>query len=383
MNSILHQQLTSDLKANHLLEQGVTVGFYKERNAETIRFYDQKDGIPFLKDIRGLMDWLGVEFVVDEWRLFIDASSSALKIVLLHNGNVFPSVPVLYSAKKKLQENYEDMKYALDLINYEQYKFKIIADLKLLNVLCGLGPCSSKFPCILCHWKGTNRSNKRHLQYHQEDVQLRNEFNENQFSVLHQPLIDLEHVLLPSLHIKIGLCSQFVKALPVNGAGFAFISNLFNFKSAAKRQAGQFNGPEIRTLLKNTSDFVKCLNEKEKRAWLAFKSVAENFLGKQRAANYQDLCKELVSAYEAMGCNASLKVHVIQSHLDRFPPNCSDFSDEMGERFHQEIKLYERRYQGRFDVAMLSDYVWTLKRDSVLKSRKNRRRSSFPCKSNA
>ncbi|GBM72637.1 hypothetical protein AVEN_238222-1 [Araneus ventricosus] len=39
-------------------------------------------------------------------------------------------------------------------------------------------------------------------------------------------------------------------------------------------------------------------------------------------------------------------------------------SDEQGERFHQDIKEMERRYQGRWDVNMMADYCWCLKRDS-------------------
>ena len=36
-------------------------------------------------------------------------------------------------------------------------------------------------------------------------------------------------------------------------------------------------------------------------------------------------------AYEIMGCNMSLEMYFIHSHLDFFPENCGDFSDEHGE----------------------------------------------------
>ena len=41
----------------------------------------------------------------------------------------------------------------------------------------------------------------------------------------------------------------------------------------------------------------------------------------------------------------SIKVHFLHSHLDRFPENLSDFSKEQGERFYQDIKVMEERYQ--------------------------------------
>ena len=59
----------------------------------------------------------------------------------------------------------------------------------------------------------------------------------------------------------------------------------------------------------------------------------------------------------------SIKMHFLSSHLDYFPDNCGDLSEEQGERFHQDIRVMEERYQGRWDVNMLADYCWCLKRD--------------------
>jgi hypothetical protein len=59
----------------------------------------------------------------------------------------------------------------------------------------------------------------------------------------------------------------------------------------------------------------------------------------------------------------SVKMHFLSSHLDYFPDNCGDTSEEQGERFHQDIRVMEERYQGRWDVNMLADYCWCLKRD--------------------
>jgi hypothetical protein len=60
----------------------------------------------------------------------------------------------------------------------------------------------------------------------------------------------------------------------------------------------------------------------------------------------------------------SLKIHFLHSHLDFISENCGAMSDEHGERFHQEISLTEKRYQGKWNSAMLSDYCWTLARDA-------------------
>jgi len=52
----------------------------------------------------------------------------------------------------------------------------------------------------------------------------------------------------------------------------------------------------------------------------------------------------------------SLKIHFLQSHLDFF-------SDEHGERFHQDIMAMEKWYQGKWTSSMLADNCWTLKMD--------------------
>jgi len=49
--------------------------------------------------------------------------------------------------------------------------------------------------------------------------------------------------------------------------------------------------------------------------------------------------------------------------LNFFPENCVAVSDEHGERFHQDISLMEKRYEGKWNCAMLADCCWTLARD--------------------
>jgi len=46
--------------------------------------------------------------------------------------------------------------------------------------------------------------------------------------------------------------------------------------------------------------------------------------------------------------------------LDFFSENCGAVSDEHGERFHQDISSMEKRYEGKWNCAMLTDCCWTL-----------------------
>ena len=50
--------------------------------------------------------------------------------------------------------------------------------------------------------------------------------------------------------------------------------------------------------------------------------------------------------------------------MEYFPDNLGDYSEEQSERFHQDLKVMERRYQGVWSVNMMADYCWMLKRES-------------------
>ena len=72
---------------------------------------------------------------------------------------------------------------------------------------------------------------------------------------------------------------------------------------------------------------------------------------------------ELMHNFQALGARMSTKMHFSNSHLDYFPENCGNYSEDQGESFHQDIRMMEERYQGRWNINMLADYSWCLKRD--------------------
>jgi hypothetical protein len=63
---------------------------------------------------------------------------------------------------------------------------------------------------------------------------------------------------------------------------------------------------------------------------------------------------ELLSCYEKLDCNISLKIHFLQGHLGLFPENCGAVSDEYGERFHQDIAAMKKRHGGKWSPAYFS-----------------------------
>jgi hypothetical protein len=93
-----------------------------------------------------------------------------------------------------------------------------------------------------------------------------------------------------------------------------------------------------------------------KSAWQALKNFMKSFLGNHKAENYHEIVNDLLTAYKAMGCNMSLKVHFLESNLDFFPENLGAVSDEHGERFLQDIFNMKTRYQDKWSLSMLADY---------------------------
>ena len=101
----------------------------------------------------GLLLEIGIVCNLSEWRLLIDSSSESLKGVLLHNGNLYLSLPLAHSVR--LKEEYSSVKFLLDVL---KYRWEAIGDFKMVAFLTGLQGGFIKFPCYLCLWDtGTQR----------------------------------------------------------------------------------------------------------------------------------------------------------------------------------------------------------------------------------
>ena len=348
--------LGSRLNGWNLLDKETKVCFYRDRHDEFKQFFSLEDGLVFCNDIGSVMEVLGHDFKAHEWRLFIDSSKVSLKAVLLHNGNKFPSVPLAHSAT--LKETYDSLEILLEKIKYTEHKWHICSDLKVVSILLGLQGGFTKYGCFLCEWDSRDRMN----HYKQKDWPKRISFIPGQKNVIHPPLVDQDKIYLPPLHIKLGLIKNFVKALDRNGPGLAYLKSKFPGISDAKINEGIFIGPQIRELLQD-ENFFDQMSQLEKAAWQSFVGICQNFLGNHKADNYRGVVDNLLKSYKNMGCNMSLKIHFLHSHLDFFPENLGAVSDEHGERFHQDISDMENRYQGKWSPSMLADYCWTLKRD--------------------
>jgi hypothetical protein len=88
--------------------------------------------------------------------------------------------------------------------------------------------------------------------------------------------------------------------------------------SETKLKEDAFVGPDIRKLMFD-EDFLLTMTEVEREAWIAFKSVFTNFLGNNKGPDYLTIVANTREKYKIFGCLMSLKIHVLNSHMDFSP----------------------------------------------------------------
>jgi len=114
---------------------------------------------------------------------------------------------------------------------------------------------------------------------------------------------------------------NFVKALYTNSPAFLFLCENFPSLSTEKVKTGIFIGPQLR-LLSRDPQFDLSLSDDHKAAGKAFRHDATGFLGNVKAIHFTKLVEDLITSYEKLLCNMSLKMHFLPSHLDSFLVNC-------------------------------------------------------------
>lgn len=68
----------------------------------------------------------------------------------------------------------------------------------------------------------------------------------------------------------------------------------------------------------------------------------------------------MMKSFEKIDVHISLKIHLIWSHREIFEKQLPSESDEQGERFHQTLKEFEERFQGKRLDSMLADFCWSI-----------------------
>ena len=253
-------------------------------------------------------------------------------------------------------KEYETIRFVLEKINYKEHKWLLCVDLKMVNFLLGQQGGYTNHLCFLCLWD--SRDKEHH--WLKKDWPVRENMLVGKSNVINKPLVSRERIILPPLHIKLGFIKQFIKALQRDGSFFCIPGQHYEWYKYRKTESRCIwwssnpktdEWPGFRKYHEcDRTKSVDCICPSfEKPSW---KSQGTNL-------------SNLITNFRNLGCHMSIKVHYLDSHLDRFPENLGDFSEERGKRFHQDIKIIEKRYQGRWNANMMADYCWNLQRDNV------------------
>ena len=133
--------LSSRFKEWNLLVLSCKISKPRKRHVTFANFYGISSDsdhplLCYCTDIQGLFQEIGIAYSASDWRLFIDSSKRSLKTVLLHNGNVYPSIPIAHSVQMK--EDDESVKILLELIQYNYHNWDVCGDLKMIAFLLGI-----------------------------------------------------------------------------------------------------------------------------------------------------------------------------------------------------------------------------------------------------
>ena len=126
----------------------------------------------------------------------------------------------------------------------------------------------------------------------EKDWPVRKHLTVGEKNIINERLIDRQKIIFPPLHINLGLMKHFVKALDTDGYCFKCLCESF-----------------------------PALSYEKIKAWLSFVSVVENFLGNTKSYDNRNIVETMLENYHKLGCNMSIKVHFLNSHLEQFPDN--------------------------------------------------------------
>ena len=115
----------------------------------------------------------------------------------------------------------------LTKIKYDEHKWMVCGDLKVLSILLGQQGVYTKYPCFLCLWD--SRAKNEH--WIREQWPKRNEFTVGEKNILNESLVSPDKVLLPPLHIKLALMKHYVRSLDKVGSASNTFARSFRFQA--------------------------------------------------------------------------------------------------------------------------------------------------------
>ena len=147
----------------------------------------------------------------------VHTSSRNQKAVLLHDWNSFSFILIGHLVHMK--EAHKCMNRLLSVVNYQKHKWLICGDFKVVGMVLRLQGMYTKYPCFL--WLWDMWADDQH--YVRQEWPLRQGLKFGAHNNHNNSLVEMNKILLPPLHIKLGVIKDFEKGIEREGSGFVFL----------------------------------------------------------------------------------------------------------------------------------------------------------------
>jgi hypothetical protein len=111
------------------------------------------------------------------------------------------------------------MKILMEAINYDKLKWQICGDLKVIALVLGLQQGFRTCCCFICE----RDSRAGSLHYSKNNWPIRKSLEPGIMNVENQPLVEPSKIILPSMHLKIDLMKNIVKAMNQEETAFTYL----------------------------------------------------------------------------------------------------------------------------------------------------------------
>ncbi len=322
-----------------------------------------------VKDLNGLINFVGAEREVTKYRLKLglDGGGGFLKATLNVIEDTPPLSPTSPLAKKPALDSFKFLDtgvkklFIIGLAQnvpecYENVKtlvrelpldvtFCTSADLKMLNILVGIGPHSSSCPCTWCEAHSKDfRSDfvaplrtfariRHQARLYKEAVRQKKKFTpQTYFSCVEEPILRvrgdvvvLDAIAPPQLHLMMGVTSKIWDELLVRLEKDALadkkvVEEWARLQNIAKKdyRGGVMEGNQCRKLLKKSLDLIPHLPQKYKLFGLAlhrFDDVVSSCFGMHVVGDFEKSISDFKAAYGALGLSVTPKIHATVVHV--------------------------------------------------------------------
>ena len=109
------------------------------------------------------------------------------------------------------------------------------------------------------------------------------------------------------------------------------------------------------------------MTPKELCTWNCFCKLVTGVFGKNICDDWKQRIDTFIKALFDLGAKRmTSKMHLIFKHKGQFSKYLGKFSDEHGERLHQDMLAIENRFGSSLNKEMLCECIWSLKREENL-----------------